>query len=91
MRHLINFREVAVGNYSDGAGQNVPYQGTLEDGMAKLRLSIGHNVVTAETFGQMSFLGDLCGAPEPHVCLHVGSAMAFTCNPSIRSTNTECN
>lgn len=42
MRQLINFREVAVDNYSDGAGQKVPYQGAQEDGAVKPRLSIGH-------------------------------------------------
>lgn len=42
MRYLINFREVAVDNYSDGAGQKVPYQGTPEDGTAELHLSIRH-------------------------------------------------
>lgn len=47
--------------------------------MAKLRLSLGHNAVTAETFGQMSFLGELVrgcraastlGAPQPSLLIH---------------------
>lgn len=81
MRHLVNFREVAVDNYSHGPGQKVPYEGTPEDGTAKLWLSIRHNAVTAEAFGQVSFLGDLRTAPEPHTCLHTRSTTALAFNP----------
>lgn len=81
MRHLINFREVAVDNYSHGPGQKVPYECTPEDGTAKLWLSIRHNPVTAEAFGQVSFLGDCAGlqshtraytpgAPRPLLLIH---------------------
>lgn len=79
MRCLVNFREVAVDNYSDGAGQKVRYQDTPENSMGKLQRSTGHrdrgNFWADEfswglAWGSRATRAYMLGAPWPSLLIH---------------------